>query len=54
VETPTELVATVKVAVVAPVGTVTDAGTAVTEVLVLDSDTTVPPEGAALVNVTVP
>ena len=54
VETPTALVAAVKVAVVAPGGTVTDAGTVATAALLLESDTTAPPEGAAPVKVTVP
>ena len=48
----TELVETVKVAVAAPAATVTLAGT-VAAALLLDSDTTAPPEGAAVVKVTV-
>ena len=44
----------VNVAVVAPLGTVTFAGTLATEVLLLDKDTTAPPEGAGPVSVTVP
>ena len=47
-------VVTVNVAEVAPAGTVTVAGTVPTAVLLLDSDTTVPPAGAALDSVTVP
>ena len=42
------------VAVVAPLGTVTFAGTLATEVLLLDKDTTAPPEGAGPLSVTVP
>jgi hypothetical protein len=49
----TKLVLTVKVAVVAPAWTSTDAGT-VTELLLLESVTDVPVEGAAAVSVTVP
>jgi hypothetical protein len=44
----------VKVALVAPAGTVTLAGTVATAVLLLDRVTTVPPDGAGLFNVTVP
>ena len=44
----------VKVAVVAPAATVTLAGTCAAAVLLLDSVTTAPPEGAAPVNFTVP
>ncbi|MBI2219171.1 MAG: hypothetical protein HYU51_17965 [Candidatus Rokubacteria bacterium] len=49
----TEVVVTVNVALVAPAGTVTLAGT-VAAVLLLDSVTTAPPVGAAAVNVAVP
>lgn len=49
----TVVVAIVKVALVAPAGTVTLAGTVAAPTL-LDSETTRPPDGAALVNVTVP
>lgn len=50
----TGLVVTVKVALVAPCGTVTLGGTCATVVSRLDSATTTPPAGAALVSVTVP
>src|SRR5215471_4553189 len=43
-----------KVALVAPAGTVTEAGTAAMAVLALVSDTTAPPAGAAVRSVTVP
>jgi len=43
----TRLTATLKVAVVAPAATVTDAGTVAAAVLELESVTTVPPAGAA-------
>ena len=46
-------VVTVKFALVAPAGTVTVAGV-VAAIELLESVTAVPPEGAALVNVTVP
>lgn len=48
------LVDTVNVALVEPAGTVTLAGTVATNVLLLDSATVAPPEGAAAANVTVP
>jgi hypothetical protein len=51
---PTATVVTVNVALVAPAATVTFAGTAATDVLLLLSVTTAPPVGAALLNVTVP
>jgi hypothetical protein len=47
-------VVTVKVAEVAPWGTVTDTGTLATETFELESDTTAPPEPAAAVRLTVP
>jgi hypothetical protein len=47
-------VVTVKVAEVAPWGTVKDAGTLAAEVFELESDTTAPPAGAAAVRLTVP
>lgn len=50
----TALVLTVKLAVVAPAATVTLAGSCAAAVLLLDSDTTAPPDGAAPLNVTVP
>ena len=50
----TELVVIVNVALVAPLGTVTFAGTLATDVLLLDNDTTAPPKGAGPVSVTVP
>lgn len=53
VEAVTEVVVTVKLALVAPAGTVTLAGT-VAAVELSESDTTAPPEGAAALKVTVP
>ena len=50
----TLLVETVKVALVDPAGTVTLAGTVAAVVLLLDSETARPPDGAAEVRVTVP
>ena len=50
----TSLVEAVNVALVEPAGTVTLVGTVATAVLLLDSVTTVPPDGAGLLNVTVP
>ena len=44
----------VNVVLVAPLGTVTFAGTLATEVLLLDNDTTAPPAGAGPLSVTVP
>jgi hypothetical protein len=49
----TDVVATVKLAVVPPAGTVTLAGT-VAAALLLDSVTAAPPDGAGALNVTVP
>ena len=53
VEAVTEVVVTVKLALLAPAGTVTLAGT-VAAVELSESDTTAPPVGAALVRVNVP
>jgi hypothetical protein len=50
----TARVVTVKVALVAPAGTVTLAGTVAADVLLLVSATTAPPVGAALLSATVP
>ena len=54
VDAATDTVLTVNVALVAPAATVTFAGTVAAAVLLLDSATTAPPDGAALVNVAVP
>ena len=54
VDVVTDVVLTVNVALKAPAGTVTLPGSVAAPVLLLDSVTTAPPEGAALVNVAVP
>src|SRR3989442_1594166 len=54
VDVATGLVLTVKVAVVAPLGTVTLDGTVATPGLVLERETRAPPLGAGPLNVTVP
>jgi hypothetical protein len=54
VEEATVLVVAVKVAVVAPAATVTEAGTWAAAVLLDDRETTAPPVGAGLSRVTVP
>ncbi len=54
VELDTGVVVIVKVALVLPPGTVTVTGTAATDVLPLDNDTTAPPVGAGPLRVTVP
>ena len=54
VDDDTADVVTVNVRLMLPAETVTLAGTVATDGLLLDSDTTVSPEGAALVSVTVP
>jgi len=54
VDAATALVPTVNVALVAPAATATLDGTLAAAVLLLDSATTVPPDGAAPLSVTVP
>ena len=54
VEEKTDRVETENVALVAPAGTVTLCGTVAAFVLLLESDTSAPPEGAAALSVTVP
>jgi hypothetical protein len=54
VDAVTDAVLTVNVALEAPAGTVTLTGTVAAPVLLLDSVTTAPPEGAALVRLAVP
>src|SRR6266699_4004782 len=54
VDAVTTLVLTVKVALVAPTGTVTLEGTVAAAVLLLESVTCAPPAGAGPLNVTVP
>jgi hypothetical protein len=54
VEVVTELVVTVKVALVAPEAMLTLAGTVAAAVLLLESITTAPDDGAAVLSVTVP
>src|SRR5467141_385149 len=54
VDAATALVLTVNVALVAPATTVTLDGTLAAAVLLLESVTTAPPDGAAPLNVTVP
>ncbi len=50
----TGVVATTKVALVMPAGTITLGGTVTTELLLVDKLMTAPPEGAALPKVMVP
>jgi hypothetical protein len=54
VAVPTALVLTVKVALVAPAATVTDAGTVAAAVLLLANVTTAPSLGAGALSITVP
>ncbi len=54
VDAATALVPTVNVALVAPAATATLDGTLAAAVLLLDSATTAPPDGAAPLSVTVP
>jgi hypothetical protein len=54
VEASTGFVLTVKVVLPLPPGTITLAGTVATDALLLESATSKPSDGAALVNVTVP
>ena len=54
VDVVTALVGIAKVALVVPCPTETRAGTVAAALLLLDSDTTKPPDGAAEVRVTVP
>ena len=54
VEAGTARVVTVNVALVAPVGTVTLAGTVATAVLLLERETMAPPVGAGPLSVTLP
>src|SRR5438445_9078794 len=54
VEAVTALVDTMKLAVIAPAATVTEAGTVATAGLLLESETTAPPAGASKPRITVP
>ena len=54
VEEETDEVATVKVAIVLPAGTITEAGTVAADALLLDKVTVMPPVGAEEANVKVP